>query len=65
METADSPTDVVAQRAQAGCDHGGKLLEKTTGDSNSLRLHRRWMKTLRHRSEFIQFAIIARNKPPT
>jgi hypothetical protein len=24
METADGPTDVVAQGAQAGCDHGGQ-----------------------------------------
>ena len=35
MEAADSPTNMVAQRAQAGSDHGGRLLEKKTGDSNS------------------------------
>jgi hypothetical protein len=44
METADSPTDMVAQGAQAGSDHGGKLQEKTTGNSNSLKLYGRCMK---------------------
>jgi hypothetical protein len=34
METADGPTDMIAQGAQAGSDHG-RLLEKTTGDSSS------------------------------
>jgi hypothetical protein len=34
VETADSPTDMIAQGAQAGSDHG-RLLEKTTGDSIS------------------------------
>ncbi|RMO56848.1 hypothetical protein ALQ29_05593 [Pseudomonas marginalis pv. marginalis] len=61
METADSPSDVVAQGAQAGSDHGGKLLEKTTGDSNSLHRYRRRTKPLRHPSEFIQIAIIGLN----
>jgi len=63
METADSPTDMVAQGAQAGSDHGGRLLEKTTGDSNSLRLYLRCTKTWRHPSDFIQFASIVFNKP--
>jgi hypothetical protein len=41
METADGPTDMVAQGAQAGSDHGGMLLEKTTGDSISHGLNKR------------------------
>jgi hypothetical protein len=43
VKTADGPTDMIAQGAQAGSDHG-RLLEKTTGDSSSHRRNKRCLR---------------------
>ena len=63
METADSPTDMVAQGAQAGSDHGADSWKKRLAILTAFACTDDVRKTRCRTSVFIQIASIAPNTP--